>query len=126
MNGSLLLLLDAFRDNFGPEARFIIHCGFDPPGTHSPNSLHYTGDAVDFHVDDGEPYPLQIAVMEKLIHGFQVADRIGFGIYPRWHQPGFHLDLRGEAARWGYVPVRGGYISYGEARAFANFVFKEI
>lgn len=117
MNGSLLLLLDAFRENFGPEARFIIHCGFDPPGTHTDGSLHYTGDAVDFHIEDGEPFPLQLGHMEDNLHRFQVTHRIGLGIYPSWSHPGYHLDLRPTAARWGYLPSVG-YVSYAYAKDY--------
>lgn len=125
MNGSLLLLLDALRDAWGgPDTKFIIHAGYAASG-HSESSRHYTGDAVDFHIEDGEPYPLQIAVMNDSLRRFQVSDRVGLGIYPCWHRPGFHLDLRPARARWGHVPALGGYISWPAAIDYASRKFKD-
>ena len=41
--------------------------------------------------------------MIEALNDLQVAEKVGFGIYPDWNSPGFHLDARGEWARWGYI-----------------------
>lgn len=120
VNGLLVLVLDAIRDQWG--APFIIHCAYDLSG-HTTKSYHYLGDAVDFHIDDGEPFALQIAVMQRDLQDLQVADRCGLGIYPDWNHPGFHLDVRGSGARWGRVGQK--YVSFSEAKAYARIKRRE-
>jgi len=118
MSGVFLLTVDAIHGVWGPDTRIIIHCGFDIDG-HTTGSRHYKGDAGDFHIVDGEPYPLQIAHMESVLRDLQVSDYVGLGIYPDWNHPGFHLDTRGEHARWGYVESLAGYIAYEAAKEYA-------
>lgn len=119
MNGLLLLLIGALRDNWpSADPKFIVHCGYDLSG-HMDKSLHHTADAVDYHVIDGRPFPTQILVMEGLLLDFQVSHRVGLGIYPCWNNPGFHLEIRERAPRWGYVPELGGYIAYDRAKDYA-------
>jgi hypothetical protein len=115
VNGLLLLLLDALRSKWG--APFIIHCACEQSG-HSAGGQHPLGNAVDFHIEDGEPCALQIGVMEHFIKGLNVADRVGLGIYPDWRNPGFHLDVRGAKARWGRIGDE--YVSFAEAKAYAR------
>lgn len=115
VSGLLLLLLDTLRDRW--QARFIIHCAWEPGG-HAAQSQHYLGNAVDFHIEDGQPFALQIAVMERFLAKLNVSDRVGLGIYPDWNHPGFHLDVRGEKARWGRLGTT--YVGLEEARAYAR------
>jgi len=115
INGTLLLLLDVLRDRWS--ASFIIHCAYEPGG-HSQNSQHYLGNAVDFHIEDGEPFALQICVMTHFLKGMNAADHVGLGIYPEWNNAGFHLDVRGTKARWGRLGEK--YVGFEEARAYAR------
>jgi hypothetical protein len=115
INGFLLLTMDALRDIW--QSPFVIHCAYDLSG-HSANSQHYLGNACDFHIEDGEPFNLQVAVMARFLEKFQVADRVGLGIYPDWRNPGFHLDVRGQKARWGRINNK--YVSFLEAKTYAR------
>lgn len=118
MSGILLITIDIIRDIWGPNTEFVVNCGFASDG-HTPGSCHYKGDALDHYVNDGEPYPMQVAHMESALRDLQIADRVGLGIYPDWRNPGFHLDVRGTRARWGYVNALGGYIAYEMAKEYA-------
>jgi len=115
INGLLLLLLDALRDRWS--APFSVHCAYDLSG-HLDKSEHYLGNAVDFHIDDGESFALQISVMEHFLEGLQVAGHCGLGIYPGWNKPGFHLDVRGAKARWGRIGED--YVGFDEAKTYAR------
>lgn len=112
VNGLLLLLLDALREEIGYP--FVIHCAYETSG-HSPKSQHYIGNAVDFHIE-GLPFPEAVIRMEEALERLQVADRVGLGLYPCWYNPGFHLDVRndGKRARWGRI--KGDYLSYDYVR----------
>lgn len=99
MNGALLILLDNLRDIIG--SPFVIHYGTQ--GVHSRHSLHYKGNAVDFHIKTSMPYYEQVIALEQALEQLQVSNFVGFGIYPGWNHPGFHLDLRGYKARWGRI-----------------------
>ena len=113
----LVFLLDNLRDIF--DHPFVIHCGFDTSG-HSANSQHYVGRAVDFHIEEID-FKDAVGLMNAFIGpppgGLGVAGKIGLGIYPHWNNPGFHLDTRGERARWGAVSRNGKqvYVSFKEA-----------
>ena len=120
MNGMVILLLDAIRKQFrriDMAARFIIHAGYATSG-HSPNSQHYVGNAVDFHIDTKVKYSLQVHDMLGILRGLQVHDRVGLGIYPDWANPGFHLDVRGSRARWGRIG--GEYKGFEETLIYAE------
>ena len=102
----LLLILDDLRSRWGRP--FIIHCAYETSG-HSPNSYHYLGRAVDFHIEDPRPIQEQAKILEEMLEecivtvGFTdiKADSIcGLGYYEDWVRPGFHLDTRGYRARW--------------------------
>jgi len=114
MNGCLLLLLDAVREIVGQQ--FVIHCGYETEG-HTPSSQHYLGNAVDFHILTTIPFQRQIDIMEATLNELQVADVVGLGLYPDWQNPGFHLDIRGNKARWGRVVE---YVSFDKAYDYAR------
>jgi uncharacterized protein YcbK (DUF882 family) len=110
MNPALLVLLDKLREIIGKP--IIIHCGYDTDG-HAPSSQHYVGNAVDFHIV-GLPIEQAHEAMQGALHMLGLLDRVGLGIYPFWNSPGFHLDVRGEAARWGRLK-NGTYVAYDTA-----------
>jgi len=115
MNGLLLLLLAAIRLEFLKEdanCRFIIHCGFEEGG-HAPKSQHYLGNATDFHIETSLPFGRQIEIMLAILDRLQVSNYVGLGIYPTWQHKGFHLDVRGSLARWGYLGEK--QVSYEKA-----------
>ena len=121
MNGLLLLLTDAIRDEMG--AKFIIH--FGNAGKHISGSQHYPGNAEDGHFETDISYYSQILRLENVLKGLQVESRVGLGLYPVWLHPGFHLDVRGFRARWGWIGELNPdgskkYCSYERAKAFAE------
>lgn len=70
----------------------ILHCSYESDG-HAPNSYHYTGQAVDFHVEG-----------DTKGKGRQTRNFIdtwlgGMHYYPEWNTPGYHLDF-GPFRRW--------------------------
>jgi hypothetical protein len=84
MNSDLLFLLDSYREYINKPV--IIHCGYSPGVGHVPNSQHYLGNAVDFHV-----------VGASLLEQYLAAERFdftGIGVYPYWVTPGLHVDVR--------------------------------
>jgi len=111
MNGIILLLLDAVRDQYG--CSFVIHCGYEGDG-HTPSSQHYIGNAVDFHIVTDGHFHRQIDKMEIILGDLQV--QCGLGIYPDWNRPGFHIDTRGYHARWGRI---GEYVEFSKAYEYA-------
>jgi len=78
---------------------FSIHIAYDPPGTHTNKSYHYTGQAVDFHIV-GLTFLESVEAVEKALKELKLWNLVGLGIYPDWNNPGFHLDIRGFKARW--------------------------
>jgi len=106
MNGFTILLLEKIRHiyrlKYDKDASFVIHCGFETSG-HTPNSWHYKGYAVDFHIKSKLSFWNQYYAVLTILNDLQVAHLVGFGIYPDWNSPGFHLDTRGKIARWGFV-----------------------
>jgi len=111
VTGCLLMLLEAIRGRV--KDGFVIHNAYSTDG-HSANSQHYLGNAVDFHINTNMGFRKQIYLLLGIFNELQVAQHIGFGIYPQWNHPGFHLDIRGTRARWGYV---NGYVSFSDALA---------
>lgn len=116
MNGLLIMLMEkvrtAYKMRYDSKAVFHIHCGFEERG-HAKKSQHAwpisghggylgrVGNATDFHIQTTLTYAEQIEAMESIFKELQVEKVVGFGIYPDWNSPGFHLDVRGFAARWG-------------------------
>lgn len=94
MDYDLIYGLDALREYVGLPV--IIHCGYATKG-HSKKSWHYTGHAVDCHIEN-------MSILDQYL----AAERFGFGgigVYPYWVKPGLHLDTRHLApyekgARW--------------------------
>ena len=105
VNGLTLLLLSAVRKSiryYDPNAYIVVHAGYATDG-HTAKSQHYRGNAVDFHIVTEIPYDIVVGYLLAIFKELQVSDKIGFGIYPDWNSPGFHIDTRGELARWGYI-----------------------
>lgn len=109
INPFLLILLDkiayevreyAWRNNKAVPY-CIIHCAYETSG-HSQNSQHYRGNAADFHFEN-------ISVLEaygiilRVLKDYQLENFVGLGVYPDWINQGFHLDVRGDKARWSQV-----------------------
>lgn len=109
VNGLLLLLLDIITDrikqysweNHKKVSPCIIHCAYQTTG-HSTHSQHYKGNAADFHFENialSDAYNIIMAVLKE----YQVEEFTGLGVYPDRRTPGFHLDVRGEKARWSRI-----------------------
>lgn len=110
VNGYILLLLDAIRG--WTDWPVIIHCAYET-SSHTENSYHYKGWAVDFHFKTEIPYSVQVHTLAQILEELQVSDVVGLGIYPEWNNKGFHLDCRGYKARWGQLG--GKYVSFEQA-----------
>lgn len=122
MNGLLLLLMYAIRLIAG--LAIIIHCAYEKSG-HAEKSQHGLANAVDFNLVTALPFYAQILLVEKILRGLQLWDRIGIGIYPAWNTPGFHLDVRGTHAEWGWIGEKDKkgnkvYVSYEAAKEYAQ------
>jgi len=100
INGLLLLMMYSLRQHTGTAIH--INDAFARSG-HSKESQHYIGNAVDFHFITESSYLVQIKWVLDFLTNFQLSSRIGLGIYPTWNHPGFHLDVRNEYARWGWL-----------------------
>jgi len=107
-------VLDAVRDRVGHS--FIINCAYKTAG-HTPKSQHYQGKAADFYVK-GIPFKEAFAKITAALEELGIADQVGFGVYPQWRLPGFHLDVRGTKARWGFAD--GAYVSLEHAMSRAK------
>ena len=110
---SILKTLDELR-KFLKEP-IVILCTWEKSG-HSPNSQHYKipCKAVDFRVlsDKHNFYKTTLRIIDGL-NKVTEFDKCGFGFYPYGNS--FHLDLRGEKARWcGLHQIKDGkpYIDY--------------
>lgn len=101
INGQLLITLYTLR--VYTDWPIIIHNAFETYG-HSPNSQHYLGNASDWHFDiETITFHEQVEKVLTFVNNFQLRKAIGLGIYPAWNTPGFHLDVRGHYARWGWI-----------------------
>ena len=115
VSGALLLVMDKIREMYG--APVNVHCAYEKSG-HSTNSTHYRGLAIDFHFVTDDKFIDQINKMETILKELQIWETCGFGFYLDWNNKGFHLDLRGEKARW--ARDDGKYINYDEAKKKAR------
>lgn len=115
VNASLVYIMDALRNWLGWP--IFINNAFAASG-HATKSQHYVGNADDFRIDCDLDFAEQVRLVEEFLEAFGLADQVGFGIYPNWHRPGFHLDVRGKRARWGAVPDgNGGQMYVSQAAA---------
>ena len=101
VNKFLIHRLDEFRRAI--KHPIIIHSDYRP----GDGGYHGSGDAVDIHVK-GIP----------LIYAYVMAEQSGLfngiGLYPCWNNPGLHLDIRPNRARWGTwdkAPQPNGYVA---------------
>lgn len=88
MNKFFVFRLDKLRDFIGKP--IVIHSDY----REGDIGYHGKGEAVDFHVKE-----LNIVDAYLLIEKSGLFN--GIGIYPNWNNPGFHVDMRSEPARWG-------------------------
>lgn len=80
--------LDMFRKMI--DKPIIIHSSYregDP-------RYHGKGEAVDIHIKGISLLCAYALANESGLFG-------GIGVYPKWNNPGLHLDMRPERARWG-------------------------
>lgn len=120
VNGLVLFLLEKIRKRIiqhDARAGINIHEAYATSG-HSENSQHYKGNAVDFHIITIIDYIIQIELIENILIDLQVENFVGLGIYPTWNSEGFHIDIRGTRARWGYIG--GDQVGYEKAKEFAK------
>lgn len=96
INGALLLVLERIRNRVG--APMHINNSYRPDG----EGQHPKGNAVDFYFK-GISYLEACVRLEQAIKELQLENHIGLGIYLDWNIRGFHLDVRGERARWSRI-----------------------
>lgn len=102
MQEQLMRRLDNMREYIGK----VIHCEPEHPGggyrlkpaSAQDKSYHYQGLAVDIHIEG-----LSLAEMYLLAEKYNFT---GIGVYPKWNNPGLHVDMRpvaeyGRGSRWG-------------------------
>ena len=103
VNPSLLILICKIATSYGKE--LAIHSG-------KRISKHHYGNAVDFRLvgnnykDRCIVYSEFLAVYEHIVNFLRresLYDYVGLGIYPDQNTPFFHLDLRGNKARWSRI-----------------------
>lgn len=80
--------LDQFRKMIGKP--IIIHSSYREG---DPKS-HGRGEAVDVHIVGISLLCAYVLASESGLFG-------GIGVYPNWNNPGLHLDMRPQKARWG-------------------------
>lgn len=107
INRFLVFRLDEFRKLI--KKPIIIHSDLRP----GDKGTHGSGDAVDVHVEG-------IGLLDAYLLAEKSGLFNGIGVYPNWHNPGLHLDMRyGAPARWGcwsnkepniYVPLDSAFI----------------
>jgi hypothetical protein len=89
INHWLVTWLDELRKITGHPMEVHQNGGFSFKG-HEKNSLHYVGQACDFHFDG---WTLGAREQMKIILGMGRFGGVGF--YPDWKPvPGFHVDVR--------------------------------
>lgn len=70
-------------------------------GGHTSNSQHYKGQACDFHfVNSKLSYFERLLFVENVLQQMGAAHAAGLGYYPNSRSESFHVDTRGEKARW--------------------------
>lgn len=79
--------LDQFRKKIGHP--IIIHSSYRK----NDSGYHGRGEAVDVHIKGISLLCAYILASESGLFG-------GIGVYTGWNNPGLHLDMRPERARW--------------------------
>lgn len=70
-----------------------INCAWADGKGHVANSLHYVGKAFDGYLYvQRDVLKIPIPLWFQYMVGMKVRCT-GFGIYPDWHSPGFHLEI---------------------------------
>lgn len=83
---------ERYIQSIKPGATIEVHSDWDLPGSHSAESQHYSGNAIDLHVNG-------MGLLEQWIAASRVMSVRGLGGYPFWHSRGLHLDCRPVATR---------------------------
>lgn len=105
----LIQRLDAYREEIATP--IFVSCGTQ--GKHAPNSLHYTGDAVDILFPKTGVSNIPMLAKIAIEHGFN-----GIGLYNSWKLNGvkiggMHLDIRiGKRKIW--IGLANIYLPYSE------------
>lgn len=102
MSYELIKTLDAFRRFI--ERPIIITCGTQ--GAHEPNSLHYSGDAVDIIIKRESIMGRAVDMPRLLFADFLTLVRFSFtgiGVYPEWSCEG--VKIGGFHLEWASKPV---------------------
>jgi uncharacterized protein YcbK (DUF882 family) len=120
MDPMLLILMEKIRCNLPQGCGIKIHCGYKINGREN-NSLHYQGKAADFHVIGIDFLTAESLIIDYLYRR-RLIDFVGFGIYPDWEDPGFHLDIRGTRKSWARTDT--GYMPYADGLKYAKGKFK--
>ena len=121
LNPMILRLIFNLREWLGLSMH--IHSDF----RQGDSGQHGKGNAIDFSIRS-IPYSQAILRLEEwLKRPAEIDGEIilpetycGFGLYPYWNNPGFHLDCRGARGRWAFdnsSPVK--MISYQQGRDIA-------
>lgn len=100
----LIYTLDKFREYLGKP--IIINCGYSTTG-HTSKSFHYKGMAVDIHIKN-------MHVVDQFLAAERFDEFNGIGLYPNWHNPGLHLDIRPKTAKKNYDARWLGIIKNGK------------
>lgn len=126
MDFMLLVLLDQFRASLPTGYKVKIHRGYSGD---NQGSLHYDAKAVDFHVI-GCPFMEAEYHLKNFLIRRGLMIEVELGIYPDWHDPGFHLGLQYKGGTWGgrYMENSNGqteqrYFGYNDVLKYAKDKF---
>ena len=129
INLLLLFLMDKLRGSLPAGYKIKIHRAYS---TINPESLHYLGYAVDFHIVGCKFLEAEYHVKNFLLRK-NLMNEIEFGIYPDWVTPGFHIGIQKNGGSWGarYIKNEIGqnkqeYFSYGDILKYSKNKFKEV
>ena len=91
-----------------PGSRVVVHNDWAETG-HTTDSQHYSGNAVDFHVEGVSSLNAWLALERFLRLG-------GIGFYPDWKPvPGFHADVRQVPYRARWARLGSKYVAMDRA-----------
>lgn len=124
MNPTIVFIVDRLRDYVMQP--IIVHSTNEEYTTHTSNSQHYYGNAIDFHIKNLDYLTAVDKTIEFIDSHFLLAKPLrfymGIGIYPDWNNPGFHLDFRGYSATWSRIG--SDYVSFDEGLKYALDKFR--